>query len=474
MQSVQRQFGKYMKRSADESQVSVLLKDFEDADKMLTRLIEASKAWRDAWSSILTYQHRLVNEFEDLYKPIVGAAESYQGHQPAETPQETLARTVRLREEYEELKKDLMEEVNLVDDRMIKPATEARDFLQPMKKTIKKREDRKLDFERYQGRVDTGRKKIKRSDRDNTALAKAESDLERSREEYNSADENLRHYLPQLLTVVFSLLPYLLATQIQTQNTLLAHYYTMLHNYCSEENFPSPPPPMEDVVRKWNNDFKPIQHEIESFALLANGKAVKQPMKLADQRNGNPAAAVNGYRRPSSHSLRAPSSSPGRQLPPPSPNYDAKPKISATSSPSASAMLSPPVTTPGYSDISSPPTTTSDLQPHTGIAFSPAAPKTDYFSRDRQPSSNSITSSISTMSISQKKKPPPPPPRVPSGVHALFVTALYDFGGQGEGDLVFREGDRIKVIKKTESTDDWWQGELRGVRGQFPANYCEK
>ena len=38
MQTVHRQFGKLMKRSADESQVSVLLKDFDDADKLLTRV----------------------------------------------------------------------------------------------------------------------------------------------------------------------------------------------------------------------------------------------------------------------------------------------------------------------------------------------------------------------------------------------------------------------------------------------------
>jgi hypothetical protein len=107
------------------------------------------------------------------------------------------------------------------------------------------------------------------------------------------------------------------------------------------------------------------------------------------------------------------------------------------------------------------------------VSFSPAAPNTDYFTRDRQPSTTSLASiSALSSSIAQKKKPPPPPPRIPSS-QIVFVTALYDFAGQGEGDLVFREGDRIKVLKKTESTDDWWQGELRGVKGSFPANYCQ-
>jgi hypothetical protein len=68
-----------------------------------------------------------------------------------------------------------------------------------------------------------------------------------------------------------------------------------------------------------------------------------------------------------------------------------------------------------------------------------------------------------------KKRPPPPPP----AARAAFVTAIYDFDGQGDGDLVFREGDRIRVVRKTQSTDDWWEGELRGVKGAFPANYVE-
>lgn len=38
MQAVHRKFGKFMKRSADDSQVAVLLKDFDDADKLLTKV----------------------------------------------------------------------------------------------------------------------------------------------------------------------------------------------------------------------------------------------------------------------------------------------------------------------------------------------------------------------------------------------------------------------------------------------------
>lgn len=77
------------------------------------------------------------------------------------------------------------------------------------------------------------------------------------------------------------------------------------------------------------------------------------------------------------------------------------------------------------------------------------------------------------MLAAAKKKPPPPPPKRIGSNQGLFVTALYDFGGQSAGDLAFREGDRIRVLKKTDSTDDWWEGELRGVKGSFPANYVD-
>ena len=46
MMTVQRQVGKLLHRSTDESQVSILLKDFEEADKMLDKVSLYSKKSR--------------------------------------------------------------------------------------------------------------------------------------------------------------------------------------------------------------------------------------------------------------------------------------------------------------------------------------------------------------------------------------------------------------------------------------------
>ena len=49
--------------------------------------------------------------------------------------------------------------------------------------------------------------------------------------------------------------------------------------------------------------------------------------------------------------------------------------------------------------------------------------------------------------------------------------ALYDFAAQADGDLEFNAGDRIEVVERTESTEDWWTGKLNGRQGVFPGTY---
>lgn len=94
------------------------------------------------------------------------------------TSEAQLDRTAKLKVVYADLKTDLLEEVAMMDARIIKPATDAKDFLQPLRKTIKKRENKRVDWERYIDKVNNLQsKKLKRTDRENAALAKAEEDL---------------------------------------------------------------------------------------------------------------------------------------------------------------------------------------------------------------------------------------------------------------------------------------------------------
>jgi amphiphysin len=54
---------------------------------------------------------------------------------------------------------------------------------------------------------------------------------------------------------------------------------------------------------------------------------------------------------------------------------------------------------------------------------------------------------------------------------AQYVVALYDFEAQADGDLSFSTGDRIEIVEKTASSEDWWTGKLNGVQGVFPGKY---
>ena len=260
-----------------------------------------------------------------------------------------------------------------------------------------------------------------------------------------------------------------------TQNSLLAQCYTVLHEYSVEARFRSPPPAMSEIISTWDQNFRQTQKEIETgFSCLCHGKAVRQPMTLSDTNGGHSISGLNirngfAQRRSSSQSTHSqstnlhPSTAPTTPAimaspAPPSPDSNTRPRISSIPSQTSLSL-----STPNYTPSDGPSPSPGDLS----SSYAPAGPRPDYFSRDRQPSA----SSLALIAAGKKKPPPPPPKRLPS-TQFQWVIALYEFAGQGEGDLVFREGDRIRVVKKTDSTDDWWEGELKGVKGSFPANYC--
>ncbi len=275
------------------------------------------------------------------------------------------------------------------------------------------------------------------------------------------ADDQLKSKLPPVVAATFSIVPHLLSAQVLIQNTLLAQYYTTIHHYCLDHDFPSPAPPMQKVISAWDADFRPLQREIETgINCIGSGKAVKMPMKLEDQPHSSTLTGLNirnGITQKRIGAPPVPNKAIGAAAPhtlPPS----TSPVIAARPSPSQMALSLPAdngSTTPGSS-----------------AGHSPIASRVDQFSRDRLPSTSSSSSTAASV-VAKKKPPPPVPVKRSSSSSVVYVTALYNFDGENDGDLAFREGDQIRVTKKTESVNGWWEGELEGRKGAFPANYCQ-
>lgn len=270
-----------------------------------------------------------------------------------------------------------------------------------------------------------------------------------------------------------------MSVQIMIQHTLLAQYYTTLHNYCEDVGFPSPAPPMDQVLASWESTFRPAQKAVEGITCISRGRAIHASMASSS-------ADSDRSRSTSTSGLAIRHLPPSRQTsqnalcpaPAPTPNFASEAREARMRIPSSTtiAIASPPSPAP----TPPPEPQTIRLTPDCGMhltpqssysAFSPAGPTSDYFQRT---SNTGAASAANSPGMPGKKKPPPPPPpkRAVSTPAAQFAVALYGFEGQGAGDLAFREGDRIRIVKKTGSVDDWWEGELGGRIGSFPANYC--
>lgn len=86
--------------------------------------MEHTKTWRDAWSDILINQVNLADSFHEVYKtiPMPGDSEIT----PAETPISTLRRVAKLHAVQNDLRADMIEEVEKVDRMLIERLSEVK------------------------------------------------------------------------------------------------------------------------------------------------------------------------------------------------------------------------------------------------------------------------------------------------------------------------------------------------------------
>jgi len=79
---------------------------------------------------------------------------------------------------------------------------------------------------------------------------------------------------------------------------------------------------------------------------------------------------------------------------------------------------------------------------------------------------------------SDKGRPPRPTAPKPNftgkkDLASNQAIAKFTFEGEQEGDLSFKKGEIITIVKKTENATDWWTGRIGAREGIFPSNYVE-
>ncbi|KAL1842821.1 hypothetical protein VTJ49DRAFT_4150 [Mycothermus thermophilus] len=404
----------HSKGPGENAKAAMMLKDYDDCEGVLNQA---------ACMSLVTTQLQLMTEYEHLYDPVLGPTD--RPNRAAETSRLQLERIFKLKEAYRDLKDDILDELGKIDVQVIKPASSARDSLAPVRKTIKKRENKRLAYELAQERAITLEKKVFRAPKEDAALSKAEAERARTAEEFEAVDRHLREILPSLLRITFGLVGPLVETLVAIQHRLMALTYTTLHDYCKAVGFPATALSTQEIIEVWANQFGPVRRKVESIGCLGRNKTMQQNKAKKTGPSVSGVRGLNSMDGTPIDNLSAPV-----PLPAPRPSQRTEPAFSAP----------PP--------------------PNEKLPFQSTSPSKPGLARANV---NSLTTATvlggSSIAAGKKKPPPPPPPRRTAG--------------QRTGDLSFLQGDRIRVIERTGTDQDWWTGEVNGVTGKFPANYCK-
>ncbi len=299
----------------------------------------------------------------------------------------------------DELKETLTPEIEFIESRVISPTKDFQTIIKAIRKNITKRDHKLVDFDRHNNAYSKLRDKKEKSLKDEQNLFKVEQDYETAAADYEYYNNALKEELPRFFE---------LASAFMTP--LFHSFYYMQLNvfYLTMERLQSFAQGKYDLT---NNSIAVVEDTYMSQLTDASERLEA----LSIRRGAMPSAKILAQNRASGGSGGlSPSGSRIGGL--------------AGGAPSRSGSL----LSSGSGTHAAPPA----YSPVTGAAAGAAG----------------------------KRAPPPPPSKPKPGAAPArsYVVALYDYTATADGDLSFKAGDRIEVVERTASTDDWWTGIVGG------------
>lgn len=359
---------------------------------------------------MLNHQIGFSKAMTEIYKPISGRMSD-----PTSMKIEGNPEGIEACEEYEAIVKELQEtlapELDMIETRVIRPATELLDIIKVIRKTASKRDHKQLDYDRHRATLKKLQDKKERSAKDEKAMWKAEGDVEQATQDFEYFNALLKDELPKLFQLEAEFI----------QPLFQSFYYMQLNIFYT----------LHERMQRCDIGYFDLTRDIEEAFHEKRGDIQEQVEALSIVR-----FKTTGQRRP--------------------PKYQARPALEGPKKP---ALLT-------YGNDAS--STASKPSPKLGGYQKPSPAASD---SGTAPPPYSAGSTNMSMVAAAKSKPPPPKPKpshLAGAKQAETVTALYDFAAQADGDLSFSAGDVIEIIQRTQNENEWWTGKLRGKQGQFP------
>ncbi|KIK99910.1 hypothetical protein PAXRUDRAFT_822182 [Paxillus rubicundulus Ve08.2h10] len=337
----------------------------------------------------------------------------------------TIANTPLYANHLDELRSSIAPELELIESRVMCPVKEFQGVLKVIRKTITKRDHKLVDYDRFNNSLSKLRDKKEKSLNDEKNLFKLEQDFEIATNEYDYINNALKQDIPRFMQLATRFIDPLFHSLYYMQLNIYYLFLDKMHSF-AEGRYDVTNCPGSQIQSDYENNRSDAWSQIEDLNIT---KRFISTSKFVQAKRAEPGSSIG--RTPSMVTTSSAASSASRPLPP-------------GSRAAPSFVKKPPPPPPGQH----------------------IAPPPPY----------SATINGATAAAAATKRPPPPPPLKPKPKPepvVEYVTALYDFDAQAEGDLSFKTGDRIVIVTKTDSQEDWWTGRLNGVEGVFPGNYVQ-
>ena len=390
-----------------------LNRKFTSIEQSTDKLLKDAKVFSDSVIALLTSGANFATHFSNLFHPIAGEYDLIGRHPESE---DTVRNVTAYQADMEELRQTLSPELELIESRIVGPVKELQTIMKGIRKGITKRDHKLLDYDRHNNSLTKLREKKEKTLNDEKNLFKMEQDFEMAVNEYEMINNAMKTDLPRFMVLATQFIDPLFHSFFYMQLNIFYLMLEKLQSFASGKYETTGTP--EEIEAAYHARTTDAMERVDALQITKRIMSTAKLIQTNRQASGTLSAGSSMRRAPSASSTVG--SLAGKKAPPPPPGA------------ASSSFAAPPPYTP--------------------------------------PAANSKVSVIG------KKAPPPPPPLKPKpslAPQVQYVVALYDFVAQADGDLSFKTGDRIEVVERTASAEDWWTGRVNGQQGVFPGNYVQ-